>query len=68
MEEQSSIYLKAKIMKKYQVIERCFDESRILATFRNEVGAKMVAKIFQEEYKKKGLSNFFYVRAIIIDK
>ena len=55
-------------MKSYQVIERCFDESRILATFSNIVGAKMVAKIFQEEYKKKGLSNFFYVRAIIIDK
>lgn len=55
-------------MKKYQVIERFFDESRIIATFSNEVGAKMVAKIFQEEYKKKGLSNFFYVRAIIIDK
>ena len=36
-------------MKNYQVIERYFDESRILATFRNEVGAKMVAKMFQEE-------------------
>ena len=51
-------------MKNYQVIERCFDD-RIIATFSNEVGAKMVAKIFQEEYKKKGLSNFFYVKAII---
>lgn len=51
-------------MKSYQVIERCFDESRILATFNNVVGAKIVAKIFQEEYKKKGLSNFFYVRGI----
>lgn len=55
-------------MKKYQVLERFFDESRIIATFSNVVGAKMVAKIFQEEYKKKGLSNFFYVREIIIDK
>lgn len=55
-------------MKNYQVIERYFDESRILATFRNEVGAKMVAKMFQEEYKKRNLSNFFYVREIIIDK
>lgn len=52
-------------MKNYQVIERFLDESRILATFSNEVGAKMVAKIFQEEYRKKGLSNFFYVKAII---
>ena len=55
-------------MKNYQVIERCFDESRILATFSNEVGAKMVEKIFSEEYKKKGLSNFFYVREIIVYK
>ena len=52
-------------MKSYQVVERYFEESRIVATFSNEVGAKMVAKIFQEEYKKKGLSNFFYVKAII---
>ena len=52
-------------MKNYQVIERCFGESRILATFDKLVVAKMVAKIFQEEYKKKGLSNFFYVKAII---
>ena len=51
-------------MKSYQVIERFFGESRILATFSNVVGAKMVAKIFQEEYKRRGLSNFFYVREI----
>ena len=55
-------------MKSYQVIERYFDESWVLATFRNEVGAKMVAKIFQEEYKKRGLSNIFYVKEIIMDK
>lgn len=42
-------------MKSYQVIERSFDESSILATFKNEVGAKMVAKMFQDEYKKRGL-------------
>lgn len=51
-------------MKNYQVIERCFNVSRILATFSNVVGAKMVAKMFQEEYKKRGLSNFFYVKEI----
>ena len=51
-------------MKSYQVIERCIDESRILATFSNVAGAKIVAKIFQEVYNKKGLSYFFYVREI----
>lgn len=42
-------------MKKYQVIERFFDESRIIVTLNVRTVAEIIAKDLQEYYQKKWL-------------
>lgn len=51
-------------MKKYQVIERFYDESRIIVTLNVRTIAEIIAKDLQEYYQKNGLQHFFEVKAI----
>lgn len=52
-------------MKKYQVVERYFEESRIVATLGDKASAILFRIELQKAYKKLGLSHFFLVREII---
>lgn len=51
-------------MKKYQVIERFFSESRIIVTLNVRTVAEIIAKDLQEYYQKNGLTHYFEVEAI----
>lgn len=51
-------------MKKYQVIERFFGESRIIVTLNVRTVAEIIAKDLQEYYQKNGLPHYFEVEAI----
>lgn len=53
-------------MKKYQVIERFYGESKIVATLNSRTMAEMTARLLQEEYQKNGLEHFFEVKEIIV--
>lgn len=56
-------------MKKYQVVERYFEESRIVATFNSKEVANTIAIDLQKAYRKNGLlSHFFIVKEIIINE
>lgn len=51
-------------MKKYQVIERFFGESRIIVTLNVRTVAEIIAKDLQEYYQKNSLPHYFEVEAI----
>lgn len=51
-------------MKKYQVVERYFEESRIVVTLGDRVSANVIAIGLQKAYKKLGLSHWFLVREV----
>lgn len=51
-------------MKKYQVIERYFGLSRVIATVNCLKIANSIAIDLQKAYKRNGLSHFFVVKEV----
>lgn len=51
-------------MKRYQIIERYFNESRVVVTIYNLKKANEIAIDLQKAYLRNGLSHCFMVREI----
>lgn len=51
-------------MKSYQVVERYFEESRIVVTLGDRVRANVIAIELHKTYKKLGLSHWFMVKEV----